>query len=292
MTRPAAIRQLCLVVDIEGYSRHTTVDQVDVQRSLLQVMTYACANAGVGVAPDHRQDRGDGQLLLLPAGIDESRVLVRLIGGLRDALFQVNRTVSWGRMRLRAALSQGAVQVAATGFVGTAVVAASRLVDSGELRSALARARNCDLAVMVADDLYADVVAQHHPGMAPSEFRRVQVAIPKKAFRAVGWVYLAAEPAVDPGVVLPAVARPARPWRAGALGLVLGGGGGLLLGASGGLDLLASDDDHHRDPVGHPVATDVAPPDVGDAHQGGYDDDGGFGADLGSHGYDDHDPWT
>ena len=183
-----AVRRLCVMVDIEGYSRHAAADQVDAQRRLRQVMDYACAKASVHIEPGTRQDQGDGQLLLLPAGLDEPRVVAMMLDGLRDALFEVNNTVRWGRMRLRAAISQGAIQVAATGYVGPAVVTAARLLDSSVLRSALTRRNSSDLAVIVTDDLYRDVVSQGHSGLAAAMFRRVSVSNPAKAFKATGWL--------------------------------------------------------------------------------------------------------
>ncbi|GIF96647.1 hypothetical protein [Catellatospora citrea] len=239
-----AVRQLCLFADIEGYSRHRAPEQVEAQHRLLQVMWYACSTAGVRIHPSHRQDQGDGQLLLLQPGVDEATVIAGLITGLRDALYEVNRNIGWGRLRLRAALSQGAIQVGATGYIGVAVVAASRLLDSPDLRTALAKSRHTDLALIVTDDLYQDVIRQGHSGLDAARFQRVQVANRKKAFRATGWVHVAPPPAENPNVLLPHIERDGRPWRTGMLGVAVTGGAGLLVGgAVAGYELGAFDGD-------------------------------------------------
>ncbi|WP_238005245.1 hypothetical protein KZZ52_17025 [Dactylosporangium sp. AC04546] len=248
------------MVDIEGYSRHAAVTQVDAQRRLRQVTEYACGQAGVDIEPGARQDQGDGQLLLLPTGLNEPHVVAALLDGLRDALFEVNNTVRWGRMRLRAAISQGAIQVAATGYVGPAVVTAARLLDSSELRSALAKRHSSDLAVIVTDDLYRDVVSQGHPGLAPALFRRVDVSNRRKAFKATGWLRIVDPPTVDPAVMLPTIDEPDIPGRDGtgpgwgtSAAVALGGA---VLGAAAGLSLPATswdlsdaghDDSDHAD---------------------------------------------
>jgi hypothetical protein len=139
-------------------------------------------------------------------------------------------------MRLRAAISQGAIQVAATGYVGPAVVTAARLLDSSVLRTALAKGSSSDLAVIVTDDLYRDVVSQGHSGLVAAMFRRVSVSNPGKAFKATGWLRVVDPPAADPAVVLPAVAESGgtgRGWGAGVAAAL----GGAALGAAAGLSL-------------------------------------------------------
>jgi hypothetical protein len=187
---PPAIRRLCLVVDIESYSALDHRDQHGAQSRLAQVLTAAVRRAGVrrgllgdGVA---RQDRGDGQLVLLPAGIDEATAISGLVHGLAEALVGVNRARP--RLRLRVALAQGVVQAAATGYVGKSIVDACRLVDSAALRDALARAPDRDLAVAFTDDLFRDVVIHGFGGLVGSDFRRVDVVEASKGFATAAWV--------------------------------------------------------------------------------------------------------
>ncbi|MGH3992582.1 MAG: hypothetical protein ACRDSN_08965, partial [Pseudonocardiaceae bacterium] len=67
--RPA-VRRLCLVIDVEGYSAHDNLVQLTMQDRLDAVLRAGLAGAGVARRRTERQDRGDGQLIVLPAGVD------------------------------------------------------------------------------------------------------------------------------------------------------------------------------------------------------------------------------
>jgi hypothetical protein len=182
---------LCLVVDIEAYTRRDNEAQIGLQERLLSTIETAAAWAGVDLAACPRQDRGDGLLLLLPpqeAG--RSRLTAELLRGMADALARTNRfedsTSRGGRMRLRAALTQGLVDPAATGFVGSAVVRATRLLDAPPLRYALNSALDCDLAVITDDCACAETLR------TTSGFLPVKVSISEKTFAAEAWVGAAA----------------------------------------------------------------------------------------------------
>ncbi|GAA1821143.1 hypothetical protein GCM10009682_46580 [Luedemannella flava] len=187
---PPAIRRLCLVVDIEAYSALDHQAQHQAQARLARALTAAVRAAGVPHSPLRRgvirQNRGDGQLVLLPAGIDEARAISGLVRGLAEAMMGVNAEAP--RLRLRAALAQGVVQVAATGYVGKSIVDACRLVDSAALREALAAAPERDVAVAFTDDLFRDVVIHGFGGLVGSDFRQVDVVEERKGFAIAAWV--------------------------------------------------------------------------------------------------------
>lgn len=191
------VRRLCLVVDVEKYSGRRSPAAVDVQDRLLWAMLQTCRVAEVDPARCARQDSGDGQLLVLPPGIDEGHVLPSAVRGLRSALHRLNaRPGAGGRIRLRASLAQGLVHEAATGFVGAAVVHACRVLDSPQLRAALGARTDSDLALAVTDDLYQDVVTQLSTDPAAEQFAPLEVSVPGKGFRSRGWVYVPAPGAV------------------------------------------------------------------------------------------------
>ncbi|WP_436531845.1 hypothetical protein [Actinoplanes sp. HUAS TT8] len=200
MRRPTpAIRRLCLVIDMEGYSRHKNMAQLDAQNRILTIVRSVCRRARIKLSHMVRQDKGDGVMLLLPVGVDEARVVAALVLGLRNALHEANRNPEqWGTLRLRAALTQGVVHTGDLGYVGQAVVEACRLVDVPELKDGLARAKaTSDLAFIVADDLFRDVVEQDYPGLPSSEFHPFNVAL--KEYTGTAWITLAPKgPAVDP----------------------------------------------------------------------------------------------
>ncbi|ETK35220.1 hypothetical protein [Microbispora sp. ATCC PTA-5024] len=193
---PPAVRRLCLVVDVEGYSTRGNPQAVEIQNRLLWSMWHACRAAGVDPRRCDQQDRGDGQLILLPPAIDEAYAVPRLLLATQSALHRVNRRPQdVGRMRLRAALAQSPVHKAATGYVGDAVIHACRMLDSPVLRHALASSPEADVAALVGDDVYRGLIAHGYAGMDPRGFRRVEVNVPDKGFSTSAYLYLPRSPA-------------------------------------------------------------------------------------------------
>src|SRR5262245_7490568 len=132
-----AIRRVCLMVDIQGYSRLPLNAQEDAQGRLHWVMVQALAAADAK-AGSTQQVQGDGALFTLPPKLDEPGVLPGLIHALGSAVGQVTDVPGpAGRLRMRFALAQGPVQEALTGYVGTAVVAVARMTNSKAARDAL-----------------------------------------------------------------------------------------------------------------------------------------------------------
>jgi hypothetical protein len=228
-------RRLCLVVDIEAYGGRPYAAQQRAQSRLAQGLDHACERAGVRRSSCALQDRGDGQLLLLPPGIDEERVVPGLLLGLRDALFTLNaRGVADEVVRLRAAMAQGSVQAAPLGYVAWSVELACRLLDSASLRRKLSASRNSDMALIVPADLYTDVFATGAGGVPAADFRRVRVEIPEKRFAADAWI--SALPPGSPARLGTAAPRPGTGRPGGGAGprlaratLVAGAGLTLLL---------------------------------------------------------------
>lgn len=189
------VRRLCVAVDVAGYSRLSTPDQIQIQRQLLDLVRGGSAAAGTPFRQEFRQDSGDGVLLVLPPGINEPQVVPAMVNSWRERLEQINRTPApWGRMRLRAAIGQGIVHNADTGYAGDAVITACRLLDSAELRAALAGNPDRDLALIVPDDLFRDLVAQDYPGLPARDFRAVRVVMETKGFEADAWISVPGPP--------------------------------------------------------------------------------------------------
>ncbi|MGP3949966.1 hypothetical protein [Streptomyces sp. 7N604] len=193
-------RRLCLAVDLRRYSRHTYTEQADAQARLRLVVEHALRRARILRVRTQQQLQGDGRLVVFPSGTDAVRAVPALILGLRDGLYEANRAPgAFGRMRMRAALGQGSISRADSGYLGDCVVLVSRLVDSDGLRDALERNENSDLALAVPDDLYRDVILQQAHGLSASEFRPVEVVTAKKEFTAGAWLHVPrSAPARDP----------------------------------------------------------------------------------------------
>lgn len=201
---PPGVRRLCLAVDIEKYSARGNADMVRLQRVLLRTLRTACARAGVDWERCGRQAQGDGYLLVMEPGIDEARVVPMLLEGLAEGLATANAADAVPRrpaaasdpgttaprdIRMRASLHQGIVHEADSGYAGSAVVALFRVLDSGPVRQALARASSTHLVVAFSDTLYKDLVATGYVGLSGEGFDRAEIYVEAKHFKAVAWIH-------------------------------------------------------------------------------------------------------
>lgn len=192
-------RRLFLAVDVERYGRRNSVHMGWLQRDLWRAVRAACAYASVDWHACGRQASGDGYLLVLPLRICEPEVVSGLVRGLTLALDAANtdarRPADIGDTRLRASLHQGQVREGPTGYVGRAVVALFRVLDSEPLRAALGGSKDADLAVAWSDSLYGDLVHDAlHPGLDQAAFHEIRVCMPEKGFTAKAWIELRPRP--------------------------------------------------------------------------------------------------
>lgn len=139
-------RRLCVAADAESYSSRDVRGQLDVQRRLVEVLEAATRYAGLDRNLWTTQPQGDGELALLPLGLDEPRAVADLLRELAVALRRLNRgLVPQARLRLRVAVHTGMVYPGRNGFAGSAVVQVCRLRDSDDLRRTLREAASADL---------------------------------------------------------------------------------------------------------------------------------------------------
>lgn len=225
---PPASRRICVALDIEGFSGRGNVNHLAMQARLREIAGRGVGHAGVRWKDVEVEEKGDGLLLEMPPGVDEPRVIPALVHGCGLAVRSANATAPGvQRMRLRMALTQGIRHVGATGRVGDAVIAACRLVDCTELRVAFAGYPDRDLGLIVADDLFRDVIAHGYPGLDPDGFIPVEVLIPAKRFAEPAWVLIPEPPT---GTLLDIPTGDSAAWAAAAsaVGVALGGiAGGL-----------------------------------------------------------------
>jgi hypothetical protein len=186
----AAVR-MCLAVDTEHYSRFGVPEAARAQQRFVALLEGARRYAGLDESAIDLQHSGDGLFAMLPAGVDESVVIPELVEGIRLGLTEVNRDLNErARLRLRVAMHRGHVAPGANGWLGSAVIAVHRLLDSDVLRSALAGAPAADFALVVSDVLYRDVIVDGYRELDPSRFASVVVTSSSKAFSEPAWLYL------------------------------------------------------------------------------------------------------
>jgi hypothetical protein len=154
---------------------------------LYKTLQQGFSNAGIPWEACHREDRGDGVLILAPPDVPKALFAEALPSELARALRDHNRThdVEDG-IRLRMALHAGEINYDQHGVVGGSISHAFRLVDSRPLKSALAQSHGA-VAVIVSDWFFEEVV-RHSPGADPGAYRRARVTV--KDASTTGWIAL------------------------------------------------------------------------------------------------------
>ncbi len=190
------VRRLCIAVDLERYSQRNDPGQIEAQRAMSELLREAGTHGALERAQWHIQRQGDGELALLPPGINEAVVITSLTRSLRDGLHRYNRNVNdAARLRMRVAVHEGMTYVTEAGFAGDAINVVCRLRDAAESRRAL-RATKKDLVLIVSARIYQDVVCGHDAyDLPPASFRETEIVMPDKGFRAIAYIHTGDEPA-------------------------------------------------------------------------------------------------
>lgn len=170
-------RRMIFTADVEHYSRKSAWSQIDIQQDLVDVISDAAKTVGLDRGRWLQQGQGDAEVALLPPDTDEAVVLADLVRELGARLRRRNHDrADHGRMRLRVAVHSGITHVGANGFPGKAPIVACRLRDSDPLRAALARVPEAQLALIITQDLYRDLVMNEYRGLRPGDFLKVRIA--------------------------------------------------------------------------------------------------------------------
>lgn len=199
-------RRLCLAVDVEQYSRLDTRTQSVVQSELVRMLDEAAALTRLDRTAWKRQPQGDLEFAVLPEATPEDAVLGPFVHHLAVRLGDRNARPAAERIRLRMAVDTGVVADAALGHAGPTPVAVARYVNAPQLRAVLATLTAADLAVIVSDQLYQDVVRSGRPDLDPAQYVRAHVQV--KEFGGYGWIRV---PGHAPDDVRSAVAQEPEP---------------------------------------------------------------------------------
>ncbi|MET7327458.1 hypothetical protein [Nonomuraea sp. NPDC005650] len=185
-------RRLVMAVDAEGYGRGDDLRHDSIQSGLAQVMDRGAREAGLRRETWTRQEAGDGEVIVLPEGEPELRVIDDLVRRVRKALHDHNRERrDDARLRIRISIGHGVVKRGAMGFVGQVVVTTCRLLDAKAARTALKVNPRADLVLILTDRLYEDVVRQLHTSYRPESFTRLEV--PTKERTEIAWMWIPSE---------------------------------------------------------------------------------------------------
>lgn len=167
-----AERRLWLAIDIVGYGRTPDTQKSAVLESLRKTMDAAALNAGLHSGTWDTQSTGDGQISAIPAEESERRVVDDFVRHLVAQLHSRNEPYRLEeRLRLRIAIHYAPYPQAPNAWNGRAPVEVRRLVDSEPLRNALAPETGPDVAVVLSDSVYRDLVKAGSTTLDPRRFK-------------------------------------------------------------------------------------------------------------------------
>jgi hypothetical protein len=198
MTRPASRTmphpvggQVCALfaVDIAEFTRPDRDDDVRMfmREELYRILERAFDGSGTPWASCFREDRGDGVLVVVPPDIAAAGIIDPLPERLRGLIRRHNHVSSAAaHFQLRVAAHLGPIDHDEHGFVGTDVDFLFRMLEARPLRHALA-STGADLALIVSDYVYRNIVSRHPSLVSPAAFSPVRFQV--KYTRARAWIY-------------------------------------------------------------------------------------------------------
>jgi CRP-like cAMP-binding protein len=180
------------LADISGFGRldRNDDDRRTIRNTVYAFLQEACENSQVPWPDCHREDRGDGALIIVPPSTPTRSVVDPLLACLAAALEQHNRQATPAtRIQLRVALHVGPVVSEPQGVSGEAIILASRIIEAAKLKKELART-GAQLGVIVSPFVYESVI-KHSPGdVDPNQYRQLRFRV--KESNLAAWMYLAA----------------------------------------------------------------------------------------------------
>jgi hypothetical protein len=189
-------RVLFLAVDAWRYGSRDDRQQHDLQRSLAVALSAAAERSELDRSGWYVQDGGDGLLALIPDGGSEPKLVDPFVRELDTWLARHNHDLlPAARLRLRVAVHHGMGAQADLGISGNGPVHVCRLRDAGSVRAALDALPAANLVLAISQPIFEDLVCQRHTSLSADDFVRVEVAEPKKDFRAAAWLRVPGVPA-------------------------------------------------------------------------------------------------
>jgi class 3 adenylate cyclase len=199
-----------VVIDMAGSGRWDDCAQLRSREALDVLVRAALRNAGIEWGELVAEDRGDGMILLVPPNVSKVDLLGPLVPALAAGLREYNSVVGEKlRIRLRAAIHAGEVLRGPSGWVGTDMYLACRLVNSAPLYQELVRSPEADLVVAVSQAMHDAVVRHGYPGIDQAAYSPVRVVA--KEVETTAWLHVPGPAVAPPGREGVTVAVP-REW--------------------------------------------------------------------------------
>ncbi|MFI0357736.1 hypothetical protein [Actinomadura sp. 9N407] len=196
-TPVTTLHRTLIAADIVGFGRRETALQPYLHKVLYEAVETALAGAGVPLAGCHREDRGDGMLVMAPPDAGVEPLLDAFPARLHAELRRHDRVaLPEARIRLRLAVHAGYVRSGDRGADGEALTHLFRLLDAEAFKAAHAE-RAAPLGLIVSDYLYEQIV---RPGLSlldPLAF--TELAVTRKETSCDAWVWFPPEPHAHAG---------------------------------------------------------------------------------------------
>ena len=153
------------------------------QDDLGSALDVAASRVGLDRESWQVQERGDGELAVLPPDTDGPRLIADYPRELADALGEVN-SERRRRLRIRMAMHHGTLVQGRFGPAGQGPVVVSRLLESDELRNCIAQRADLDLVLIVSASLYEDVIETRLCHLDPAQFTRTNALVKGRSYPA------------------------------------------------------------------------------------------------------------
>jgi hypothetical protein len=180
--------QLCAMFgcDIAGFTRPGRDEEIQLhlRRALYDMLSDAFKLSGIPWEESEHYDQGDGAIIIPPPGTSTQALIDPLTEQLAGLIGSHNRIVrKSARLQLRAAVSTGTVYHDNQGIAGKAVTLLCRMLQAGDLRRLLASS-GADLALIVPDDLYDNLICQQPSLIDPARFHPLNTTVKQTRIRA------------------------------------------------------------------------------------------------------------
>jgi hypothetical protein len=184
--------QMCSIVfaDIAGFSapHRNDEDRLAMRRVMYDLLRDAFGHSQVPWETCHREDRGDGALVIVPPELPTRLVVDPMLARLAAGLRRHNRRSSEAtRIQLRIALHVGPVTHDNEGVAGSAVIHTARLLDAPVFKDWLAMTQS-DLGVIASTFVYDNVIADAPGYVVPGTYQQVTCTV--KESHLTGWMHL------------------------------------------------------------------------------------------------------
>ena len=177
---------LCLTVKVDGWERGQAPERIRLQAALTETVETACRRSGFTLPASHGVYSSQGRYLALHDGTESLVSVPSLIRELATALAAANRSQPVdGRLRVWLVLTTSLVLP--PGVAGRAVAEGLRLAASEPVRAALRPMPKTDLAVVVSDTVFRDVIAKGLLTLRPDQCSPIRL---NNGFSPIAWLHI------------------------------------------------------------------------------------------------------